>query len=58
VIHHEQLLKDARPYIRVLLAALPDASPGRGLPEVSLMDDPPDPCNAGEEHQVVCHLTR
>ncbi|MFZ5651060.1 MAG: ABC transporter ATP-binding protein [Bacillota bacterium] len=46
VIQTGQLLKDARhPYTRALLAAVPDASPGRRLPEAPLIGDPPDPRN-------------
>jgi len=44
VVQTEQLLKDARhPYTGALLAAVPDASPGRGLPEAPLVGEPPDP---------------
>jgi len=46
VIRTGQLLKDARhPYTRTLLAAVPGASPGRGLPPAPLAGDPPDPRN-------------
>jgi len=46
VIQTEQLLKSARhPYTHALLAAVPEALPGRGIPEAPLIGEPPDPRN-------------